>query len=148
METIREYLGADHKRCDDLFVRAETSASQRQWQEAIEYFQDFHDGLERHLQMEETILFPEFERITGNAAGPTGMMRIEHQQMRLVTERMSYALGRRDEDDFLGHAETLNILMQQHNLKEENILYPMIDKVLQQGRAELLDAMGNLQATH
>ena len=93
METIREYLGADHKRCDDLFVLAETSASQRQWDDAIRYFQAFHDGLERHLQMEETILFPEFERITGNAAGPTGMMRIEHQQMRLVTERMSYALG-------------------------------------------------------
>lgn len=148
METIREYLGADHKRCDDLFAQAETSASQRQWDDAIKYFQDFHAGLERHLQMEESILFPAFESITGNTAGPTSMMRIEHQQMRLLTERMSYAVQQRDEDDFLGHAETLNILMQQHNLKEENILYPMIDKVLQQGRAEVLEAMDNLQATY
>lgn len=148
METIKEYLGADHKRCDDLFVRAETSASQGQWQDAIKYFQDFHDGLERHLQMEETILFPSFESVTGNTAGPTSMMRIEHQQMRLLTERMSYAVQQHDEDDFLGHAETLNIMMQQHNLKEENILYPMIDKVLQQGRAEVLEAMGLLQANH
>ena len=148
METIKEYLGADHKRCDDLFAQAETSASQGQWEDAIKYFQDFHDGLERHLQMEETILFPEFERIPGNTAGPTSMMRMEHQQMRLVTERMSYAVGQHDEDDFLGHAETLNILMQQHNLKEENILYPMIDNVLQQGRAEVLEAMDSLQATH
>ena len=148
METIREYLGADHKRCDDLFAQAETSASQQQWQDAMKYFQDFHAGLERHLQMEEIILFPEFERITGNTAGPTSMMRIEHQQMRLLTERMSFAVGQRDEDDFLGHAETLNILMQQHNLKEENILYPMIGKVLQQGCAEVLEAMANLQAIH
>ena len=148
METIREYLVADHKRCDDLFAQAETSASQQQWQDAMKYFQDFHAGLERHLQMEEIILFPEFERITGNTAGPTSMMRIEHQQMRLLTERMSFAVGQRDEDDFLGHAETLNILMQQHNLKEENILYPMIGKVLQQGCAEVLEAMANLQAIH
>jgi hemerythrin-like domain-containing protein len=40
---------------------------------------------------------------------------------------MHAALAQRDGDEFAGEAETLLILMQQHNMKEENILYPMCD---------------------
>ena len=38
------------------------------------------------------------------------------------------AAGRRD--DYLGMSETLLFYMQQHNLKEEHVLYPMSDQAL------------------
>ncbi len=41
-------------------------------------------------------------------------------------------------DDYLGYAETLLIMMQQHNLKEENVLYPMCDQHLSSRSTELL----------
>jgi iron-sulfur cluster repair protein YtfE (RIC family) len=31
---------------------------------------------------------------------------------------------------YLGASETLNMLMQQHNIKEENMLYPMADRAM------------------
>jgi iron-sulfur cluster repair protein YtfE (RIC family) len=50
---------------------------------------------------------------------------------------MNEALVARDAENFAGAAETLLILMQQHNMKEENILYPMCDQALA-GQAESL----------
>ena len=40
------------------------------------------------------------------------------------------ALKSENQDDYLGQAETLLIMMQQHNMKEENMLYPMCDQHL------------------
>ena len=55
------------------------------------------------------------------------------------------ALEAGNTDDYFGIAETLLIMMQQHNTKEENMLYPMCDQhlggdgapVLAQLRSEL-----------
>jgi hemerythrin-like domain-containing protein len=63
-------------------------------------------------------------------SGPTEVMRGEHRQMRDLLAQMKDALTSRDADAFSGAAETLLILMQQHNMKEENILYPMCDNAL------------------
>ena len=40
------------------------------------------------------------------------------------------ALAAQDAEDYAGNAETLLILTQQHNMKEENVLYPMCDQHL------------------
>jgi len=40
-----------------------------------------------------------------------------------------------------GLSETLNMLMQQHNMKEENMLYPMSDQVLSSDRDSVILAM-------
>jgi DUF438 domain-containing protein len=63
-------------------------------------------------------------------SGPTEVMRGEHRQMRDLLAQMRASLANRDSDDFGGNAETLLIMMQQHNMKEENILYPMCDNAL------------------
>ncbi len=66
--------------------------------------------------------------------------------MRELIAQMSEAVARQDSDTFAGAADTLLVLMQQHNLKEENILYPMCDRLLAGG--ELADALRtHLQGT-
>lgn len=62
--------------------------------------------------------------------GPTQVMRGEHVQMRQLLAAAETALAKRDADDYMGNAETLLIMMQQHNVKEENVLYPMCDQHL------------------
>jgi DUF438 domain-containing protein len=62
--------------------------------------------------------------------GPTQVMRGEHAQMRLLLTAAASALTAQDVDDYAGNAETLLIMMQQHNVKEENVLYPMCDQHL------------------
>jgi hypothetical protein len=50
--------------------------------------------------------------------------------MRTLFAQMTRALQAQSEEGYLGASETLLILMQQHNAKEEQILYPMFDQLL------------------
>ncbi|NEX62271.1 hemerythrin domain-containing protein [Noviherbaspirillum galbum] len=146
MTTISHYLSGDHGRCDDLFAECEMHAARQKWTEAVASCARFGALLERHFQMEEAVLFQAFELATGNASGPTRVMRLEHEQMRNMLASMRAALESRHADNFFGCADTLNTLMQQHNMKEENILYPMADNVLRPRAQEIIQAMTALQA--
>lgn len=123
-------LQRHHQQCDALFARAEHAAEQGDWNACATAFEDFAAQMERHFGTEEEILFPAFETATGVHSGPTQMMRMEHGQMRGLIGQMRAALAARDKEGFGGGAETLLILMQQHNIKEENILYPLCDRAL------------------
>ena len=127
---IREFMAQDHKKCDLLFAQAENAASTEDWVAAGLAFDEFIQAMERHLGVEEQTLFPAFEEETGVLTGPTEMMRMEHDQMRTLFTEMKDALEKQKGDDFLGTADTLLILMQQHNIKEEQILYSMMDQRL------------------
>ncbi|MCW8885515.1 MAG: hemerythrin domain-containing protein [Motiliproteus sp.] len=130
MTSIAEYMTTQHRCCDDSFVAAESAVSDKNWDEARSQWQTFCNDLESHLQNEEQQLFPAFEQITGNSAGPTAVMRMEHEQMRAMVSDMNDALEQQNGETYLGLSETLMILMQQHNMKEEQILYPMTDRVI------------------
>lgn len=124
--SIHDFLAADHQHCDALFARAEAAEPSAM----AASFAAFHHAMLHHLAMEEQVLFPAFEAATGNNMGPTRIMRMEHEQMRELFADMDAAITAGDRTTFAGLAETLLILMQQHNLKEEQILYPMSDRAL------------------
>ena len=141
MSTIVDFLGGDHRACDDLFASAEVAVAQKNWDSARSLFERFQTAMAHHLAMEEEVLFPAFEARTGMRTGPTEVMRMEHAQMRGLLQEMAGAVANADESRYLGLSETLNMLMQQHNLKEENMLYPMSDQVLGGERDALIRAM-------
>ncbi len=147
METISGFLCDDHRACDADFGAAEAAVARGAWTLAEGHFAAFRRRLECHLAREEEILFPPFEARTGQPAGPTAVMRAEHGRIRELHAALTERIGARDRDAFLAHADTLFTLIQQHNLKEEQVLYPAIDLVLQDERAALLDAMRRLAQT-
>ena len=128
--SITTPLFQHHKHCDETFADAEDACEKGDWTAGAKAFDVFRSQLETHFASEEDLLFPAFEAATGMTSGPTAVMRGEHGQMRDLLEQMRSAIEARDEDAFGGAAETLLILMQQHNMKEENILYPMCDNAL------------------
>lgn len=130
MTAINDFMSAHHKHCDDLFVLAESAVEKGDWDQAKSHWQDFASELENHFQREEAVLFPAFESATGMTAGPTQMMRMEHQQMRAIVNEMNKSCDSQDKTAYLGLSETLMVTMQQHNMKEEQILYPMTDNSL------------------
>lgn len=147
MHTISGYMATDHERCDDLFVSAETSVSENDWESAEATLAAFSAGLERHFAMEEKVLFLAFEKAIGSSEGPTHVMRMEHKQLRSILAMLQESLAERDADAFLGYSETLNTMMQQHNMKEESILYLMTDRVLSGQEDDIIHAMQNVDAT-
>ena len=130
MPSISEYMTKDHRDCDDVFAGAEAEVDREDWDNARELVRKFLDTMERHFLMEEQVLFPAFEQQTGIVHGPTTIMREEHQQIRQLLMQLQAALDERQREEYLDTAETLLIMMQQHNMKEEGMLYPMCDQQL------------------
>lgn len=141
MTTISSFLTSDHRHCDDCFDEVAAAVASHQWETARACFLQFSDDLEHHLAREEQVLFPAFESATGIVSGPTSVMRSEHQHIRGLLVQLKDTLGAEDANAFLGHTDTLNIMMQQHNLKEETMLYKMADRVLSASAGEVLGAM-------
>ena len=130
MTTIRSYMTDDHRRCDDLFAEAEQAVGKGSFDLARAAFGHFRSAMLAHFDSEEKTLFPTFEAKTGMTMGPTQVMRMEHVQIRALMDDAVEALKMANADDYLGQADTLVIMMQQHNMKEENMLYPMCDQHL------------------
>ena len=80
---------------------------------------------------ENDLLFPEFESRSGIGpeAGPTAVMRREHREIEALLERIAGAIGHPGSD-----AEALRTALHRvltdHNLKEEQVLYPGTDRLL------------------
>jgi iron-sulfur cluster repair protein YtfE (RIC family) len=148
MTRLAQFLTHDHEHCDELFAAAENAVAAADWQLAASQFEAFSHATQRHFAREEEVFFPAFESRTGMGGGPTFVMRAEHGQMRDTLSAMGQALAARDAQAYLGLSETLLMLMRQHNLKEERILYPMLDQALDADAAALLAGMEDTAAEH
>ena len=143
MSTIKGYLTAHHGHCDELFANMEDAVS-KSIESAKDAYEAFAKETEKHFQMEERVMFLEFEQKTGMTQGPTAIMRHEHIQMRNLIEEMGKAIDAKDKDKFFGNSETLMILMQQHNMKEEQMLYTMAQQHLSADSDRIVDMMRSM----
>lgn len=117
----------DHRHCDAVWAELEQAPDERR----LELWRSFDASLRRHFAMEEEVLFPAIEDATGmHGPGPTMVMRMEHGQMRALLDQMEAAAASGDLDAVIDHGDTLLMLIQQHNVKEEGMLYPIADRAL------------------
>ena len=127
MNTISSFLTSDHRACDNEFANLENTVASENWEESKTQFDKFSADLLHHFDMEEKVMFPVFEEVTGMTQGPTMVMRMEHSQMRNILDDLKADIEKRDKNHFFGVSESLMMLMQQHNMKEEQMLYAMAD---------------------
>jgi hemerythrin-like domain-containing protein len=139
METISSYLAHDHARCDALFAQAQSALEEGQWPQAARAFACFGDALERHLLVEERIVFPAYEKAIRTASVPASAMRTEHLRIRGIVQRLAYSIEKRQEGEAFDHAGTLRSVLDRHDEIEQRKLYPMVERVLA-GRQEAVIA--------
>ena len=123
------FFEEDHRACDALWAAVESAADAGDTPACQAAYARFEAAMHRHLAMEEEVLFPWFEERSGLRQGPTMVMRSEHEQMRAVLTDMRRASEDGDAEGVVDYGDTLLMLIQQHNLKEESILYPMCDRM-------------------
>jgi hemerythrin-like domain-containing protein len=125
-------MTTEHRHCDDLFAKAEASAAASDWEKTDKDFLEFANETLLHFKKEEEELFPTFEAKTGSTDGPTQIMRFEHKQVKGLIGKIAESVENKDRDAYLSLAESMMILLQQHNMKEEQMLYAMCDRVFPQ----------------
>jgi uncharacterized protein (DUF2249 family)/hemerythrin-like domain-containing protein len=132
LRRVTEALGWDHDRLDALEQTAMEAWDAGDGLVAARLHLRFVFGLSRHIRFEEGVLFPEFERVSGLPAdrGPTTAMRDEHRQIEALLEdvkQMAISGVRPAEST----RADLRAVLFGHNVKEENVLYPMLDRALE-----------------
>jgi hemerythrin-like domain-containing protein len=103
--------------------------------DVVDFFRNFADRC--HHGKEEAQLFPVLERHGFSPeAGPTAVMRIEHEQGRAHVRAMAEAITRTERGnaaawpDFVEHARGYVELLRQHIEKENHCLFAMADAAL------------------
>lgn len=122
---IVSFFTQDHRECDEMWAVVEAAVEAKDDAKAAQAWSAFDKAMRAHFDMEEQVLFPAFEKAEGMSGGPTSVMRIEHEKMRGVLDLMGQDAANGDFESVADNGDTLLMLIQQHNVKEENILYPM-----------------------
>ncbi len=133
--TVTVYYEHDHDRLDELFKNFQ-HWKRADFAKAKEIFKQFKFGLQRHIVWEEEILFPFFEEKNGmHNQGPTEVMRLEHRlikkHLEAIHDKVKAGSPETDDDEL----HLLNTLTM-HNEKEERILYPAIDRTMNDAERE------------
>ncbi len=136
MTTILKFMSVDHDRLDNKIKKYSTEKLV-DIERAESIFLSFKSELERHIIWEEDILFPVFERKTGiKDGGPTSVMRIEHIEIKKYLQEIKRKLHVKKIQDPCKEEVALFKVLESHNQKEENILYPGIDNLTSEQEKE------------
>lgn len=132
MNTLCEYLIDDHTRCNTLLLDVEENVAAGRWELASAGFAAFDTAFRRHMEMEESMVLPVIEKMAAEDARPIAMLRAEHGRFCTIMQRMRNAVLAGSRADFALHYESFCILMHTHNFKEEEILYPILKRMVSQ----------------
>jgi regulator of cell morphogenesis and NO signaling len=136
---INEALSWDHDRLDSLEAAAFQARAAGDLAAAYDLYAEFAFGLRRHIGFEEDLLFPAFEAGSGMppTAGPTAVMRAEHREILRLLEEIELGIG----DAAAAVAPlraSFHAVLGEHNVKEEQVLYPAVDQQLKDDGADAL----------
>lgn len=132
-------------------MKAQERVDPNHLERVVEFFRVFADKC--HHGKEEDLLFPEMEKAgIPRERGPIGVMLAEHTQGRAFVRGMGEAASRykqgepRSRTEFVENARNYISLLTQHIQKENNVLFPMGDRVLSKEKQEkLVEGFENLE---
>lgn len=131
--TVCDYLIWDHRRMEEILADGLSMAQAGNWDEAQQRCAEHGIALQHHAFIEDAILFPAYDKATGNLPdGPTALMMEEHHEVRAGIERIQRAAKARDLAELEDALDALVAVAAEHHAKEEEILFPAIDETIPQ----------------
>ena len=113
------------------------------FQDAATFIKGFADGC--HHAKEEGVLFPSMAaKGVPVQGGPIGVMLYEHERGRELTRALRQAADQMDQGDTQAREQVIHsafdyvVLLRQHIYKEDNILFPMADRVIPESEHEIV----------
>lgn len=144
--SVTEHLMMDHRRLDAILADFKRLFANGELAVGRARFGAFRDGLERHIDVEERVLFPAFEHLSATAqGGPTAVMRTEHAELKELMAEVARVLEGGSAAGLTTPIAALTARIYAHNGKEERILYPATERLATEA-GTLEDLMSRLRA--
>lgn len=107
---------------DHALAEVEFLAEKRTFDLAAQRFAEFRSMFEKHLQFEETVEFPEFERRTKDVQQVLPLIHSQHLRLVAALQYVGEALTKRDFTAFCSGLRDLNELLKEHQSTEERLM--------------------------
>ena len=122
--SIKRFFEGDHEKLDQRFVNY-MKLKNDSYPRAVDCFLLLKAGLQRHIRWEEEIVFPLFLKKTGSERA-IRVMGHEHRAILQILEDLTEKIENGDRRTETEEYQLL-VLLGEHALKEEMVLYPAID---------------------
>lgn len=141
-----------HKVLKEVFLQHQEALLDGNLVRAKERLAEFERRLLHHIWEEETLLLPVYERAGAIPGGPPVLFTGEHKRMQELLAGFKQTLSSLEQDPdsrkrgilwLLDRQATFKNLMDHHDQRETNILYPALDRVTSEAeRREILSRCG------
>lgn len=127
-----------HERLEELFLLHQEALLECDLPLARSRFDDYEAALAAHLRLEEERLLPVYRRAGRIPGGPEEFFTGEHRKLRALLERCRLLLDEALRDPvpdrraiirLFDLEATFKSLTEHHHQREENILFPALDRV-------------------
>lgn len=125
---VLEQLQSEHRALEQMLTRAQEGARARSGAAvlaALDFFLEVGDGV--HHAKEERVLFVPLAKV---APGPVSLMLREHEAARERLARLRQATARGEWAHVEAMLELYGTDMRHHHHKEDNIIYPLAERLL------------------
>jgi regulator of cell morphogenesis and NO signaling len=126
-----------------------TNAEKADWKDELlqlrEKVQLFLSHLDPHSEREEGVLFPMMAKYIGNTTGPIAVMEYEHDQAKRniatfleKTDALDEEVNKETAKELASYVINAYLILTEHFMKEENVLFPMAERMLSDEEKEEL----------
>jgi len=152
MRSLLQFMDV-HAELHELFAVHRDHVVGLEFREALQALERFERELRSHMEIEERHILPLYAARVGHVlGGDPQFFTLEHRNILRNLEAAKTELrrliglpgaGRRQAHEFLDQEGILHHLLEHHDLRERNILYPKLDEALSgEEREALLKACG------
>jgi uncharacterized protein (DUF2249 family)/hemerythrin-like domain-containing protein len=126
--SVSEFVGHEHQRLTAMFTAIASLVAEARCMEAASAYLEFRCAVIRHLEAEEQILYPRYEKVTGISGGATADLRAQHVTIRRLMDDLARAIDGRQQDECRRIIDVFAALLATHTEKEEQIICRETDR--------------------
>ncbi len=128
---IAAYMLWDHARLASMLGRAVDRARAGEWDSARTVWAMYAEGLQRHVRIEEEIVYPVIERKYANGHPRiTTPLRLQHKQLSALLDELGRGFRLENGPAVAQAGDDLSTLLLGHEQMEEEAVYPECDQIL------------------
>lgn len=143
MKDIFSYMSQDHARCMDQFDLVCDYVGAGDWQRATEEVKELAVALNRHIHIEEELIFSAVLSLVNSPDVPASLMRTEHARLIGYIDHLAAAVFQQQAAEFSKFSAMFKVLLQLHFDKEHGRFYPLARCVLAPQRERLNAALAS-----